>query len=1298
MAGKFRSGTARAASSGRRSIRVPTSHSSLPPRAKDEQPQATQECLEPDSLYFFADAEAKDADTDSWFSRVGIDCSNLPPPSAAFQRNLDSEDDGSGSSRRPRSPRIPRGHRRFTWRLASAAQKTSLNAGRSEQPVYAGLESITFMRSNLREGDPDAQKKLVGELAAAAQKADGVERPEADDPLPLWLKGEAAPDEFEELGTALGDFMDAVESGQAQPIIDAAQILATKVADVPGKLADGRLPAYVKTAKDNATNALTDLKALAVEGPKRCEKLADDFVGSIRRKQLLILENVRNWEAYAEDLLRPETPPADVTVEKISEALVDALTDRIVVAVAGVSEDLGSVALGAERARNIIRDFENDIVETRITLEGQLAAFKATYNDTKPWSEARLGELKAKLDAERLRAFDAVRGAIEDTRIRLATEIDDLGQSIANALNLAMENIAGAGSQLKSDLTEVWSIVLRYVDVAMARINGVLKNEDGADQFQQLDVKLADLQQKAHAKLGAKYDAAFTALRGHLAAIKTFLQTTYGRLEDLKDDPQSATFANAVDQTVREGERIVAAMADAAAEAQELLRQLNEEMVDEAIGELRTIFTDFARLTDTVLASVRYAGAAVDDIVDDVATAIGAALQSHVLADISELLALIDGDVARLEAQVDRLRGALGADGIRTILLDYVVEPAIASVLAPITDDYLKQYQEAQYKRLKTLVGDTSGYLQKNLDGLTDAALGSARDDLVALCGTLAGGLSAAYDYLNDMAGAVGARAAAIEAELKALIDAGQIKELIARARSLEGDIRQISNDIATSAAAAESYGNRVLDAMGNLGSGNIGTVPGNILRLYAAAASAPALPNLDFARERLGYYYNQLNDIIDTTPVEAWFGRLGDELKALGLSLPFNKIGDRLIPDDLSTYDISRIFKNFGGLKLDKLFKGYKLPAGAKDAVKVTHAFDKRQFRAWVQIDVDLPISGRRSLFCIGPFQLDFVNSQLLAQVRLEASKDSDKVEQTGRANLGTNIEAVIAGQPMVMLQKVAVKYEKSTGLKVEFDPKNIKLNSAFQFIQDTLGSLFPDEIGGLKVIKDRGIPVGVEHEFSMPPVSLMYATSGVSNIQISNRFALVAFPDFVISDRFCLSRPDMPFIFSIFIIGGTGYITVDTEYRPFKSQLMVVVEAAAGGSASLGFAFGPVTGSVFITLSIALAYRKLIGSSGGGLTVSLVLLIAGNVNVAGIIDVYIGLLLRMSYRDNGQIDATGTLTITIRISRFFKIKVRANVQYKLRGGKSTTTTSVDSGAEITDERLAKAKEQADKLLKARG
>jgi hypothetical protein len=363
------------------------------------------------------------------------------------------------------------------------------------------------------------------------------------------------------------------------------------------------------------------------------------------------------------------------------------------------------------------------------------------------------------------------------------------------------------------------------------------------------------------------------------------------------------------------------------------------------------------------------------------------------------------------------------------------------------------------------------------------------------------------------------------------------------------------------------------------------------------------------------------------------------------------------------------------------------------QDSIRISHAFDKKSFRAWVQIDVDAPLHGRHSLFSLGPFKLDIVDANLRASVRLEASKDTDKVEQTGTATLEADLDAVVSGQSMVMLRRLAVHYNRTGGLKVDLDPRKIKLNPVFQFIQNTFQSILSDEIGGLKTVKRDGIPVGVEHIFALPPLSLMYGTSGVQNLQIANQFQLLAYPDFVIANRFSLAKPDLPFIFSVWIVGGTGWLTIDTEYRPFGSELMVAVEAAAGGSASLGFAFAGCTGSVAITLSAALKYRRHIGQPGGGLTISIVVVVIGVVDVLHIASAYLVVTLQLSYRDNGDIDATGTFRITIRISRFFKISAGGRVHYEMRGGLKTVSSESVSSVEIDEKHVAKAQ----KLIRGR-
>ena len=148
--------------------------------------------------------------------------------------------------------------------------------------------------------------------------------------------------------------------------------------------------------------------------------------------------------------------------------------------------------------------------------------------------------------------------------------------------------------------------------------------------------------------------------------------------------------------------------------------------------------------------------------------------------------------------------------------------------------------------------------------------------------------------------------------------------------------------------------------------------------------------------------------------------------------------------------------------------------------------------------------------------------------------------------------------------------------------------------------------------------------------------------------------------------------------------------------------MEAAVGGSASFGFALGPVTGVVFITFSLAITYQKTIGpagSSGDGLTVSVVLVVSGNVSLWGIAEMYLTLMLRISYRENGETRARGTLAVKLKICKFVTLKFRGEANYKLKDGRSTTTVTTETEVDSPElNRIKKdIKEKAEGLKGAR-
>jgi hypothetical protein len=1217
-------------------------------------PTAAQECLDPDNIYFFADAKAGTADTDAWIARIGIDCTNLPAPAPDHQPELGTT--APDERRKPNAPRIPRGHRRYTWRLAPAARKTILNAERGSEPLFAGLETITFMRS--AAGEPDSARSRL---------------------LADQLKGFQKLETFAAVSDLSGRLRRAAAGSDDDLRNEAAAILA-QLGDLD--VGKGDAKAFL--------DRLGTLESLTSGAPTRCQKMADDFAGSLQRKKLLVLDRLQTWAAKPQNVRFPKPDDIILPPEELADLLSQLAMAEVRPALAGVQDDIGKLKLAVEQGRSAVRDLEADILGILAGGRRKLAVLKASYDQEKPWSAHRMQEYHRRISTIRDGVVGDIAAAANEIQSRLATELDAAAHGIAQALGRQLALIAAGEGALSVNLRRVegagsgflWSLhdrlgkTVAALDALVRKVRATLKPGsldasilstllERIDQFR-LDAKQGqELLAAAARKVHATSSELETALTTGSAALQSIVHGAASLASDVV-----AAVSTLVEVGKPARAEIEAAVGAVAAKPQALIDTLP------ALG----------KLPDEM---VNYLDAQLNDAAASIAGIAGDCFRT--IDDAAKVAAALLGTIQE----------QLEPSTIETLIEEHVVAPAVRQVLSGVIFKTGEQWAVESLAKLSEALdqlGKVAGALLDDFDRRAATWLADLRAESSKVCKLLGAGLDSAR--------------AAIEARLKEIIKpvADIVEEFEEAAKDLEKlrqiagklarDIDKVGDELTASYGAAHAYADRVFEAAGNVTSGGLAAAPSNILRLYAAAASAPALPNLDFARERLGYYYKELNKVIDTTPAEAWFGRLGDELKAMGLSLPFKSIGDGILPDDLSRFDIGRVFKNFGGIDLSKLFGGYKLPAGARDAIRITHAFDKKLFRAWVQIDVDLPLPGRKSLFTVGPFKLDFVGSRMVGMVRLEASKDGDKVEQTGRASLTTSIDAVVSGQSMVTLEDVAIRYERTSGLKVDFDPRKIRLNPSLRFIQETLGSLFPAEVGGLKVVKRNGIPVGVEHEFTMPPVSLMYGTSGVSNIQITNSFSLIAYPDFAIANRFALSSPEMPFLFSIFVIGGTGYINVDCEYRPFSNngELMVVVEAAAGGSAALGFAAGPISGSVFITLSIALSYRKLIGKSGGGLTVSLVLLVAGTVDVAGIVSVYIGVLLRMAYRENGQIDGVGTVTVKIRISRFYTLRVRRDVKKVLRkgGGGAGGRTQLRLREAVAGDRAAMARGRM--ILEARG
>ncbi|UPK11133.1 hypothetical protein IVA93_33975 [Bradyrhizobium sp. 155] len=1284
-----------------------------------EKPVVAQECLDPDYLYFYADVSPNaSSDTDTWKPRLNLDFPNMPAAhdiaEEVDRKSSDQPEISEHENRRPPVSRILPGLRRFTWRLAPAAQKVAVNAGRAGKPVYAGLDSVSFMRATharpkeLKESAPTLSKVLgiVGGLA-------GKPESEALAALKYWgADGQnAGSDGAKAFSASISALNAALGAGNLGALNDARKKL-----DAAWK---GSLKSDLKKLIPGDVGKFKDFVSELKATPALCERLKSDAVETIQRKELLVRTALHDWSAQFDEILKKLDPYRTTSKKEVIDQLTDKAVAYIHPLFAEASQDVARLQEGVEKSSAIVADIKAEIEAVVARARQRIAQFVNGYDQNKPWSEERRRSFRAGLTAAVSSVGGDIVAAIEEARQRLGVELNEVSQAIGGHIAKALGQLTVLQAGALGEVTEVH----RHVDQLLGKIDKVLEGFVNASGTGQLDDVLTKIKNSGvSAGLKTRAETAITSLKTAVAKAKAAAgeaRTQAAALDQRADQAASQVtdLITAVGTAIKEiGTSLSTELGELNQVAIELTNEAATDLSKEVSGLLDSVNEEIA----DVIAWPQKWLVKIGTQIDAVVTPAAAFLDSILLDARAELSAIpaaalpvIDDAKALLQSVQDALapdallEGFVKDEIIRATLDQLFLSLPETIKDIPEADKAITEAVAAMRSQLDLFV-DKVGDLMRTLRN--DALTGM--EQVSAACGQVAEGIAEVEKYFQT----IGSDAATyFENKLKDAYAALEknptfqnlqqdlanfptdAKQLLAAAQSFDRSVRGLQNDLSRAHESARAYGDRVFDQFSKLDDGGLLAAPNNVLKLYSAVTGAPELAALKADIDRIRSDFDEIDNVIKTTKANALFNRLSDELKALGLSLPFDKISDQLLPADLSNFDIGNVFRNFGGAKLSNLLKDYKIPEGVSNAVRVTHDFDKKQARAWVQVDIDAPMGGRRSLFSVGVFKADFVDMRLTGQVRFEASKDQDKVSETGFGRVGTTIDLVVGGQSMVQFEKFGLSFTREKGLDVEFDPKNIRLNPTFKFIQDFLSALFPDDIGGLAVIKENGIPVGLQHDFAIPPMALNFGTSGVSNICIANHFKLLAFPDFMLANRFNLSSVERPFIFSIFIIGGTGYIQIDAEYRPFDNELMVCVEAGAGGSASLAFAFGPFSGQVFITLSGTLAYRKVIGRPGGGLSISAVLVIAGHVNVAGIVTVGIVLMLRMTYRDNGQIDADGTLTVEIRISKFFKITARAQAKYKLRGGKSETTVSTSVSGQVTDERLNKLQKAAEKLEAAR-
>lgn len=1237
-----------------------------------------QECRNPEHMSFVADFTGGGANTELWPIRVGVDTRHGKAPGLEDASNIDGrkQSDKKGSNpRRASVTRTPLGARRFTALLAPSSKRTQLNAHRANKPIYVDLESVTFMRAQ-----PTARPDISNAVTGLASY-----QPNVLEDIGYWADGDKAPSlltgveiEIEALkhlagtkpsgggGTWETEFKKRRDELRAKiravSFGDKLKGLIGNTNDLKGKLEAGR-------------NLLSDPGSA-------CAKLRAEADATVKGKELLVLDRLRSGKAVIKEKIGGLDD--DTTKTQVATKLIAAVRDEIEPAFDRASQDVATVGSDVETARAIVGDVLKDWRTTVGATRNRIDDLNRQYDRTKPSSISRVRAFRDKLEGMLSGLSGDINIAVEEAAQRLSTEIGSIGDVLSATLAAELRRIAEFESTTTISVENASETAEKQLRLVNKRLGDFIK---------QIDEMVAKLEKANPSNDVGKAAVAnaiekLKGLKPNFTKVESKIKETLNALPSTTDGLAKAvkTLSTEAQKTLTKG----------AAEIQTHVIDGLKDIADVAVAIARSTALLFGRsveiandqiviFSNAFEARLKEVFEETDTYVAIVHTKLDLFLDRMEKTELNVRL-LIDDVAKNIVGKIKDLEDYLkpdNDDGLLGQMMDAIVDPAVKTVLTPFPDD-LDFVTEKE--KLQAAVDDLDAELTRQIKKFSGATL-KLTNDIETACAQLGDNLQGLIDKLTDSKWAKDVQKIADDIEKKiAGLDLGlDPKELIKNIDAAASEIRDLTNNVAKAGALVETYKNKVIEQLGDIGKDGAEAVPGNLLALYSTVTSSPELAGLKANVDRIRNNLDALKDVIDTTEAEAMLDLLGDRLKALGISIPFKQFGEALIPKDVGADGITNYLKNLCGFDVSRLLPRAKIPGTLRDAVKISHDIDKKSKRAWVQVDVNFDLPGRETLFSFGPFQMDFVDTKLTAQVRIEASADSKEIEENGSARIDTNVEALVGGEKMVGVEKLAMTYSDKGGLEFELKPENIKINRILKFVQDALAGLFSDDIGGLEFVKEGGVPVGVEYAFKTPVLDSNAVTSGVQNIQIGNTIRLVAFPDFKLTNSFSFCTPEKPFIFSFFILGGTGYVLVDADYRPFDEQLTVLVTAGAGASASLAFAFGPVSGSVYITLSVLLKFRKLIGrSDSSDLTIGVSLVVAGKVDVCGIVSIFLMLGLDLLYRSDGRIDANGRLILKIRISRFFKIKVRTDVKYKLRGGKSETVTKTTTKV-AADEGLKK-------------
>lgn len=772
------------------------------------------------------------------------------------------------------------------------------------------------------------------------------------------------------------------------------------------------------------------------------------------------------------------------------------------------------------------------------------------------------------------------------------------------------------------------------------RIDGLI--DDIRDGALLLDGGVAGFASQARGQL-------LDPLRIRLSELQGALRTVDARVSQLSEDLPTRLQSDrqAVHRTMRAAFKEID---DYASSAIERGRWVRGKLAASKVPEIQA----FADELDSTLYSIHtqrqlYASSvdaeltAAESATDQVLVRVRAALASCAV-EATKLRAEVDRRVARLLDEIDvQLASAEAAvAGLRARVQRFRVD-AIGQLTRLKTD----LQQAADLSTRRALIERT---WDRRTNPTPPPSLLELWSDLVAV----AQGHS--EKFLDDQICPLLPTAAELRELMQSVVDA--LQAIANGSANVLRSIDTLRQQLAEGFDSVRQYGERQLQ----LALAQLPAIGDRALALLRAVGKPPELPGISFNLPRIEFRFDPRQLSVDITPLTSYFAQAGDYLKSLGLRIPTVKLSGRGFEMPNLDFDLSTLLPDFSGIKLKGLFERLKLPKAARDQIKLTHGIDRKRKLAWAQADVDMPLGGARTLFNAATVEVRLLSPVFVARSRLEIDSDG-RTRTRSDARLQGDIQLLVAGTSLVRMRNCRILFDEGGDFEFKFDPRDLEFDGAMLFLTKLMAAIPGSDSAFFPELLERdGRPYGIETKFDLVPPALQFGTFGISGLRIGMRLRLAMQDgEFRIGTRLSLGSPQDPFTITVFILGGSGWLRLDTEYRPATRAINSEVVVALGASATLAIRFGPIAGSVQVFFGIRATFRS---GAGAGFAIAVVLMLNGGVVIFGFVRVGLHVLLEIEYSSDGSLVGRGVVELEVRISRFFKRSVRQRIRHVFKRG----------------------------------